>query len=59
MSYEDILYDKQDQTAIITLNQPERLNAVTWVMGQEMLQALELSIDVPGEVPGNMPELMS
>lgn len=40
MSYEDILYEKQDKTAIITLNRPERLNAFTWLMGQEMRQAL-------------------
>ena len=40
MSYVDILYENQDQTAILPLNRPERLNAFTWVMGQEMRQAL-------------------
>jgi hypothetical protein len=59
MSYQDILYEKQDKTVIITLNRPERLNAFTWVMGQEMRQALGESEQDPEwklKVPGDMPE---
>jgi enoyl-CoA hydratase/carnithine racemase len=40
MSYEDILFEKSGQIAIITLNRPERLNAYTWTMGNEMRDAL-------------------
>jgi 2-(1,2-epoxy-1,2-dihydrophenyl)acetyl-CoA isomerase len=41
MSYEQILYDKSDGVATITLNRPERMNAFTDVMLREWAQALE------------------
>lgn len=41
MSYENILYEKADRVAIITLNQPERLNALDQAMAEECMQALE------------------
>ena len=40
MGYSQILFEKKEQTAVITLNRPERLNAFTWVMGKEMREAL-------------------
>jgi enoyl-CoA hydratase/carnithine racemase len=40
MSYQDILFEKSGQIGIITLNRPERLNAFTWTMGNEMRDAL-------------------
>ena len=40
MSYEQIIYDKQDGVATITLNRPERMNAFTDVMIREWAEAL-------------------
>jgi enoyl-CoA hydratase/carnithine racemase len=39
MTYEQILYDVRDRIATITLNRPERLNAWTPRMGQELIDA--------------------
>ena len=39
MSYEQILYEVVDDVAVIRLNRPETLNAVTGTMGQELLAA--------------------
>jgi len=41
MTYEDIIYEKEDQIAIITLNRPERLNAYTRKMVREVVAALD------------------
>jgi 2-(1,2-epoxy-1,2-dihydrophenyl)acetyl-CoA isomerase len=41
MDFEQILYEKQDGVATITLNRPERMNAFTDVMIREWAQALE------------------
>ena len=35
-----IIYDVQDRVATVTLNRPERLNAITTGMQREMLDAL-------------------
>jgi enoyl-CoA hydratase/carnithine racemase len=40
MPYEQILFDTSEQVATITLNRPERLNAFTYVLAAEMLDAL-------------------
>jgi enoyl-CoA hydratase/carnithine racemase len=40
MNYTEIIFEKKDRIATITLNRPERLNAFTWTMGQEIRQAL-------------------
>jgi len=40
MNYEQILYDAQDRILTITLNRPDRLNAWTEQMRQEMIDAL-------------------
>jgi enoyl-CoA hydratase/carnithine racemase len=40
MSYQDILYDSADGIATITLNRPDRLNAWTRMMEQEVRQAM-------------------
>src|SRR4030042_1275903 len=40
MSYNEILFEKPEKIATITLNRPERLNAFTWTMGQEIRQAI-------------------
>lgn len=40
MSYEHILYDVTDQVAVISLNRPERLNALSPLMRTELEQAL-------------------
>ncbi len=39
MSYEDLVYEKQDSVAVITLNRPEKLNALSRNLQQEMLAA--------------------
>ena len=41
MDFEQILYEKADSVATITLNRPERMNAFTPVMIREWAQALE------------------
>ncbi|MCB1647249.1 MAG: crotonase/enoyl-CoA hydratase family protein [Pseudomonadales bacterium] len=41
MSYEQILYDVEDNILTITLNRPEKLNAFTGIMMQEMIDALD------------------
>ncbi len=40
MSYQEIIYDVRDRVATLALNRPERLNAWTPTMEQEVLQAL-------------------
>ncbi len=40
MDYTEIIFEKEDRLGIITLNRPERLNAYTWTMGNEMREAL-------------------
>jgi enoyl-CoA hydratase/carnithine racemase len=40
MGYEQILYDVQDRVATVTLNRPDRLNAWTSVMENEVRQAM-------------------
>ena len=41
MSYENILYDKQDGVATITLNRPERRNAFNVATALELRRAWE------------------
>jgi 2-(1,2-epoxy-1,2-dihydrophenyl)acetyl-CoA isomerase len=41
MDFQNILYEKQDGVAVITLNRPERMNAFTDVMIREWAQALD------------------
>jgi enoyl-CoA hydratase/carnithine racemase len=40
MNFEQIIYDKSDNIATITLNRPERMNAFTAVMIEEWYAAL-------------------
>jgi enoyl-CoA hydratase/carnithine racemase len=40
MSFTEIIYEKQDRIATVTMNRPERLNAFTPVMGAEMKNAM-------------------
>lgn len=40
MPYETILYEPEDRVARITLNRPEKLNAISWQMQQELQDAL-------------------
>lgn len=41
MSYQEIIYEKKDAVARITLNRPEKMNAITGVMFKEILHALD------------------
>jgi 2-(1,2-epoxy-1,2-dihydrophenyl)acetyl-CoA isomerase len=41
MSYEHLIYDKQDHIALVTLNRPERLNALSRPLHLETLAAAE------------------
>ena len=40
MEYEEILYEVNDSVALMTLNRPEKLNAMTALMGAEMADAM-------------------
>ncbi len=48
MSFSEIIFEKAEKIATITLNRPERLNAYTWTMGQEIRQALMEVEEDPG-----------
>jgi 2-(1,2-epoxy-1,2-dihydrophenyl)acetyl-CoA isomerase len=41
VAFDTILFDKRDGIATVTLNRPERLNAMTWQMIEELLDAIE------------------
>ncbi len=41
MDYQTIILDKEEHIATITLNRPERLNAITPEMTQEIISALD------------------
>ncbi len=41
MDYQDILVDVQDMIATVTLNRPDKLNAYTALMGDELTHAYE------------------
>lgn len=41
MTYQDILFEQRDSVAIITLNRPQRLNAFTNLMLDEVIQVTE------------------
>jgi enoyl-CoA hydratase/carnithine racemase len=45
MSYQQILYDVQDRIATITLNRPERLNALTEIMEQDLRDAMQAAAE--------------
>ncbi len=45
MDFKQIIYDKENQVAIITLNRPEKLNAYSEVMVHEIITALALARD--------------
>lgn len=49
MSYETLLYSVQDRVATITLNRPERLNAINAILPRELRQAVEQA-DADGSV---------
>lgn len=45
MAYQEILYTVEDRVATVTLNRPERLNAWTPVMGDEVRDAMRSAAD--------------
>jgi enoyl-CoA hydratase/carnithine racemase len=40
MAYSEIIYDKQDKVAIVTLNRPDRMNAITPTLAGELKHAM-------------------
>ena len=40
MDYEQVLYEVDEGVAVVTLNRPEKLNAMTALMGAEMADAM-------------------
>ena len=47
-SYEHILFEQRDRVGLITLNRPDRLNAWTYAMGDEIIDAVEACNQDPG-----------
>lgn len=47
-TYEFILFEQRDRVGLITLNRPDRLNAWTYAMNDEILHAIEACNDDPG-----------
>ncbi len=47
MTYEQILFEIQDNIGILTLNRPDRLNAWTYTMSAELTDAIESCNDNP------------
>ena len=47
MDYEQITYEKRGETAVVTMNRPDRLNAWTYRMSAEMVDAYRRSNDDP------------
>ncbi|KKK45011.1 MAG: putative enoyl-CoA hydratase echA8, partial [Candidatus Lokiarchaeum sp. GC14_75] len=41
--YETILYEKKDKVAVITLNRPERLNAINVQMNSDLKNSLKVA----------------
>jgi len=41
MAYSEIIYDKQDKVAIVTLNRPDRMNAITPTLAGEFKHAMD------------------
>src|SRR3990172_4848370 len=41
MAYKYILYDTKERIAHVTLNRPEKLNAMNWLMRKEIVNALK------------------
>jgi enoyl-CoA hydratase/carnithine racemase len=41
MAYSEIKYDKQDKVAIVTLNRPDRMNAITPTLAGELKHAMD------------------
>ena len=41
MNFTTIKYEKKDKTALLTLNRPEKLNAWTPLMAEELVKAIE------------------
>jgi len=49
MKYHTIVFDKEERVAVITLNRPEKLNAVTRMMIDELKDALE-KVEIDDEI---------
>jgi 2-(1,2-epoxy-1,2-dihydrophenyl)acetyl-CoA isomerase len=47
-TYEFILFERRDRVGLITLNRPDRLNAWTYAMNDEILNAIDACNDDPG-----------
>ena len=47
MEYEQITYEKRGETAVVTMNRPERLNAWTWKMSAEQHDAYKRANEDP------------
>ena len=45
MAYEAILYDKHEHVAVLTLNRPERLNAISGAVREEVHEAVQAAQD--------------
>jgi enoyl-CoA hydratase/carnithine racemase len=39
VDYTTLIYEKKDGVAIITLNRPEKRNAINWQMSHEIIEA--------------------
>ncbi|MFP6772699.1 MAG: enoyl-CoA hydratase/isomerase family protein, partial [Alphaproteobacteria bacterium] len=45
MSFQEVIYSVEDGVAVVTLNRPDRLNAMTLVMAGEIRAAMQQATD--------------
>ncbi|NQV59999.1 MAG: enoyl-CoA hydratase/isomerase family protein, partial [Alphaproteobacteria bacterium] len=48
MSFQEVIYQVEDGVAVVTLNRPERLNAMTLTMAGEIRTAMQQASDDEG-----------
>ena len=48
MTYENLLYSVEERVCVISLNRPEKMNALSWALRNELRDALKAAERDPG-----------